>query len=213
MPLFSIVIPHYQGSTPHRALQRAIGSIWCQTFTDYEILLYHDGPLQDTSVHMPMACTCTETRNNDWGHTLRDMGIRAATGEYILHLNSDNVLYPNALEELAIASQRPDRLLQPDGRPADSADILIYPAIMRGMLRLNGLEARDDTLLDTGTVLTGNPPVAANIDAMQLVMRRQLWLNEGGWYDRGYDGDGKMYAAFAQKYGYRTLNKVLGEHF
>jgi hypothetical protein len=55
--------------------------------------------------------------------------------------------------------------------------------------------------------------VYQNIDAMQLVMKRSLWLAEGGWHDKREDGDGRMYEAFAKKYGYRTVGPVLGEHF
>jgi hypothetical protein len=54
--------------------------------------------------------------------------------------------------------------------------------------------------------------VLNNIDCMQLVMKRQLWLNEGGWFDKTPDGDGRMYQEFCAKYGYRTCGEVLGEH-
>jgi hypothetical protein len=47
---------------------------------------------------------------------------------------------------------------------------------------------------------------------MQLVMKRQLWLDEGGWYDKSELSDGAMYEKFAAKYGYRTVGGVLGEH-
>ena len=61
-------------------------------------------------------------------------------------------------------------------------------------------------------ILTGNPPVYQNIDGMQLVMKRTLWLQEGGWYDKRYEGDGMMYEAFTKKYGYRHVGPVLGAH-
>jgi hypothetical protein len=51
------------------------------------------------------------------------------------------------------------------------------------------------------------------IDSMQLVMRRDLWLAEGGYYDKSPNGDGIMYQKFAEKYGYRTVSMPLGEHF
>jgi len=62
-------------------------------------------------------------------------------------------------------------------------------------------------------ILTGIPPVVQNIDCMQLVMKRQLWLTEGGWYDKRELGDAYMYQQFAQKYGYRLVGPVLGEPF
>jgi hypothetical protein len=61
-------------------------------------------------------------------------------------------------------------------------------------------------------ILSGNPPIFRNIDAMQLVMRRDLWIAEGGWYDRRESADGAMYPKFCDKYGYRTVGPILGEH-
>src|SRR5271170_6135257 len=101
MPLFSIIVVHYQGVNTHEVFLRGIRSLQAQTLRDFEILCYHDGPLLDESVKFPIPVTCTEKRFNDWGHSLRDMGIREAKGDYILHFNADNTLMPNALEENA----------------------------------------------------------------------------------------------------------------
>ena len=94
MPRFSIVLVHYQGCTPHRSLCRCVNSLVNQTHQDFELLAYHDGPLQDMSVVLPVPFKCTDT-DNDWGH-LAHLGIREATGDCILTMNSDNILYPNA---------------------------------------------------------------------------------------------------------------------
>ena len=48
---------------------------------------------------------------------------------------------------------------------------------------------------------------------MQLVMKRSLWLAEGGWSDKCMNADGILYERFAAKYRYRTVGPVLGEHF
>src|SRR5687768_14120246 len=97
-PLFSIVVVHYQGTVPHDIFLRGIESLRSQTFRDHEILVYHDGPLLEPDVATPVPIRPTEKRFNDWGHSLRDIGIREARGEYILHFNADNILYPVALE-------------------------------------------------------------------------------------------------------------------
>src|SRR5438105_3579170 len=113
-PLFSIIVVHYQGVNSHEIFCRGIGSLLVQTFRDFEILAYHDGPLLDRSVIMPVPVFCTEQRHDDWGHSLRDRGIREAKGEYVLHFNADNILYPHALAEIAKEIARPPRIFAKD---------------------------------------------------------------------------------------------------
>ncbi len=212
MPLFSIIVVHYQGTVPHAIFCRGIASLQSQTFRDFEILAYHDGPLLDPGVSWPVPITCTERRFNDWGHSLRDLGIRAATGDYILHTNADNILFPPALEEIAKEIARPPRLFDQQGQPMDTDDLIIYPVRMIGLqkFRQHSVQFKGDPPFYL--ILTGVPPVAGYIDCMQLVMKRTLWLREGGWYDKREWGDTAMYQKFAHTYGYRTVGPVLGEH-
>ena len=215
MPRFSIIVVHYQGTVPHELFCRAIASIHAQTFTDYEILAYHDGPLLDATLPMPVELRPTPQRFNDFGHSLRDLGIRAATGEYIIHLNADGVLYPDALQTIDAEIARPPRMRDMQtGEPIDTNDIIIFPVKMFGLQRVwNRVVGQkkhgDVSFYET---LTGNPPIRQNIDCMQLVMKRDLWLAEGGWYDRSKQSDGNMYERFCEKYAYRTCGPVLGEH-
>ena len=211
-PMFSIVVVHFQGTVPHEIFCRGIASLRAQTFTDYEILCYHDGPLLEPDLPMPVEIRATPQRFNDWGHSLRDLGIREARGEYIVHFNADNILYPDALAEIAAEIARPPRMRTADGRVVDSNDIIIFPIKMFGLQRvwLHLVQFKGNPRWYE--ILTGNPPVRQNVDCMQLVMRRALWLAEGGWYDKRELGDGYMYEKFGEKYGYRTVGPVLGEH-
>jgi hypothetical protein len=213
MPRFSLILVHYQGSTSHRELCRAVNSIFAQTYQDFELLAYHDGPLIDTTVTMPVPFTCMDRNYKDWGHTLRDRGIREAKGDYIVHCNSDDLLYPNALEEVSKAIDRPARIFDAAGRALDSNDIVIFGIWARGVQRVGDGLVRFRKNPDYKILLTGNPPRALYVDAMQVVMRRQIWLDEGGWFDRRESGDGLMYQKFAAKYGYRSVEMVLGEHY
>lgn len=210
--LFSIIVTHYQPTIPHRIFSRGISSLLAQTFKDFEILTYHDGPLTDTSVKFNVQVRCTENRFNDWGHSLRDRGIREANGDYILHFNADNILYPHALAEIAKEIKRPARLLDEQDRVIDSDDIIIFPILMVGLQRVNGKVVQYKGGAPFYTIMTGNPPVLQNIDCMQLAMKRSLWLAEGGWSDKREMSDGYQYEAFAKKYGYREVGPICGEH-
>ena len=109
-PRFSIIIPHYDGSISDELLLRGMHSLATQTFRDFEILLYHDGPLSRPLPNLDWAkphlrqVVVSEQRHNDWGHSLRDRGIREARGEYIVHFNPDNILYPRALAQIDAAA-------------------------------------------------------------------------------------------------------------
>ena len=212
-PLFSIVVVDYQGVNTHETLLRGLRSIEAQTFRDFEVVLYHDGPLLFPDREFPLPVICSERRYNDWGHSLRDLGIRRAVGQYILHFNADNILYPEALERIAEEIRRPPRLLDPHGTALDTDDIVIFPVKMWNLVKF-----RSHTIQFKGPpqfylILSGVPPVVQYIDCMQLVMKRSLWLSAGGWYDKREMGDGYMYQEFTRKYGYRTVGPVLGEHF
>jgi hypothetical protein len=162
---------------------------------------------------MPIKVVETERQFKDWGNSLRDKGIREASGEYIIHFNVDNYLYPNALEEISKEIDRPCRLFDQNGDAKDTNDIIIYPVIYRGWQVNSGIPYLLKDRPDLFTIFTGVPPVVGNIDSMQLVMRRDLWVREGGYYDKSPNGDGIMYEQFAKKYGYRTVGMVLGEHW
>jgi Glycosyl transferase family 2 len=213
MPLFSIIMVHFQGANSHPIFMRGYESLAAQTFKDYEILCYHDGPLLDPAAQFPLPVTCTPQRHNDWGHSLRHAGILAATGDYILHFNADNILYPDALQQIAEAIHRPPRLKDKSGQILDTNDMVIFPIKMWNLVKFRDITWQPKVPPQFYTILTGVPAVAQNIDCMQLVMKRELWLAEGGWYDRRPMSDGCLYEKFAAKYGYRTVGPILGEHF
>jgi hypothetical protein len=214
MPRFSIILVHYQGATSHRELCRGVASLNNQTYQDFELLAYHDGPLLDTTLPMPVTFRCMDRNYKDWGHSLRDRGMREATGDYIVHFNSDDILYPNALEEISQVIDRAPRIYNTrNNQPLDTDNIIVYGIIAHGVMRFGNDPIGAPSHPEWSLILTGNPPRLWYIDAMQLVMKRSLWLAEGGWYDKTYMGDGNMYEKFAAKYGYRSVEKILGEHF
>mgnify|MGYP003145963203 CR=1 FL=1 len=239
-PKYSIIVVHYQGTVSHDIFMRGMESIKNIDSDDYEVLVYHDGPLIDLDVikESPYPVKPTDVRYNDFGHSLRDIGIREAKGEYIIHTNADNVFYPNLIKGLnsaldiaqlcKISIQR-DIEYDPD-IPSDqkiveirkyealfSDNIIVYPIYLMGVhcmgaavMTLRDFKPGDPVVK---SLMTGYPAVPYCIDAMQLVMRRDVWLSYGGWYDKDRDSDGTMYRRFVREHRATYATEPLGEHW
>ena len=218
-PRFSIVVPHYDGVISDELLLRGLRALDAQTCRDFEILLYHDGPLSRPLPELGFlgerlaSVTITERRHNDWGHSLRDRGIREARGDYIVHFNPDNVIYPEALEALDLASRAPV-MPRHDERMRDNPDVLVFAIQMRGV-QTNGRTGpmRDRAAPERCTIFTGLPPILCAIDCLQVVIRRSVWLELGGWQDKAADSDGRIYRTLIAERGARYLPEILGEHW
>lgn len=214
---FSIIVPHFDGAIADDLLLRGLDCLHNQSLRDLEIILLHDGPISrplppQTRYDLISDVIITPERHNDWGHSLRDFGMQRARGEYIVHFNADNVLYPFALEEIDRALRDTSEAGFPEAARSDGA-IAVFPILMRGM-RFNGRVIwRDPGSFQHYTILTGYPPHKGMIDCMQLVMRRELWLQKGGWHDKREDSDGNMYPQFIKQHGARYVSRVLGEHW
>jgi glycosyltransferase involved in cell wall biosynthesis len=104
-PKVSVIIPTYNRSV---FLKDAIESVLRQTFTDYEIIVVDDGSTDDTRevVHQFGALIRYYHQENRGCSAARNLGIRAAFGEYIAFLDSDDVFMP---EKLAIQARELDQ--------------------------------------------------------------------------------------------------------
>ena len=203
-------MPHYDRVISDELFLRGYSSLQNQANAPlYEVLVYHDGPV---SRPVPNRIRVRETseRHNDWGHSLRDLGIREARGDYVIHFNPDNVLYSFALREIELALRSRQRFVKIE----KGDEIVIFPILMRGMQTDGrGVWRVRDVSPPPSVILTGLPPAKYFIDCMQLVMKREVWLREGGWKDKSEESDGNMYPGFVKKYGARYVGRVLGEHW
>ena len=197
---FSIIVPHYDGVISDKVLCQGLDSLSQSTFKDFEVLIYHDGPISRpfpkiSGYNLNYKYKETKKRYNDWGHSLRDLGIKEARGEYIVHFNPDNLLDPHALQEIAKLDD----------------DIIICPVVLEGTYRKGSMLVRTHKE-ENRVLLDGFPPVHQNIDAFQLVMKTQIWRKEGGWYNKTEQGDGIMYQEFCKKYEPRYCHATIGLH-
>lgn len=210
---FSIIVPHYDLSVSDEFFCRGIQSLLNQTNQDFEVLIYHDGPtsrpIPDIWKQFGDKCklTITEKRKNDWGHSNRDLGIREANGEYIVHFNPDNILYDFALSEIENKIKESPKIQYPANNK-----IIVFPIKMIGICTNGNALWRTREEKDV-VILTGYPCIKFNIDAMQLVMSKNYWINYGGWYDKSEQSDGNMYPKFVRHAGARYCDKILGEHW
>jgi hypothetical protein len=210
-PLFSIIVPHYDQVITDSQLLKLLDQLNTQhNPPEFEVLVYHDGPesrqvIIDPSIYKyPLKYRATSKRYNDFGHSLRDLGVKEAKGEYIIHINPDNTIRNFFLEELV------NKITEED--PLIPNNIIIFCLEMKGMVCDGKAYYRTNDARNS-VILTGYPAVMNNIDCMQLVMKRSLWLSVGGWYDKSPNSDGQMYEVFVRKHKARYIPIVLATHY
>lgn len=104
LPLISILIPVYNAE---KHLNRCIDSIINQTFTNYEVILINDGST-DKSGALCDKISKTDKRisvihqPNGGPNKARNAGIENAKGEYLVFIDSDDMLYTNDTLEINI---------------------------------------------------------------------------------------------------------------
>ena len=91
-----------------------------QTANNWRLKVIHDGPNEKfTQIMQTFANAkpnqveffCTPFRYHDYGHTLRQIGIDQAQGDYLLITNADNYFIPKAVEYLDGVMGRSDVVL------------------------------------------------------------------------------------------------------
>lgn len=96
----SVIIPVYN---VEKYLESCLESIKSQTFTDYELILINDGST-DESVAIMRRYAKTDARiriisqSNRGVSAARNLGLSVAEGDYVLFVDSDDTILPDALE-------------------------------------------------------------------------------------------------------------------
>ncbi len=102
MPKVSVIVAVYAAE---KYLGRCLDSLLAQTLTEYEVLLIDDGSL-DCSGNICDSYAAQDRRfkvfhkMNGGVSSARQMGLSLASGEYVIHVDPDDWVEPNMLENL-----------------------------------------------------------------------------------------------------------------
>ena len=89
-----------------------VQSLLNQSSKNWILTIIHDGPNQEFDRVMSeykkiadeqIKFYSTDIRYNDYGHSLREIGLRSISGDYVLLTNADNYFIPKAIEYLTLA--------------------------------------------------------------------------------------------------------------
>lgn len=179
MVRFSIIIPNYNGTL---YLGPCIDSIHAQDCQDYEIILV-DNASHDESVlfiknSYPDVILVLNIQNRGYAGGCND-GVRIASGEFFLFLNTDTVLEKEFLTKMNDAIDRypqygmyAPKMVYPDGR-INSTGICIS---LSGAAWDRGMGEEDNGQYDFSEEILGPCGGAA-------VFRREAFLDAGGFDD------------------------------
>jgi glycosyltransferase involved in cell wall biosynthesis len=109
-PLVSVVIPAFNRAD---LIGRAIDSVLQQTYAEFEITVVDDASTDNTAavvgaIQDPRVRYLSSERNAG-ASAARNMGIHAASGDFVAFLDSDDVWMPNKLElQLSAIRRHPD---------------------------------------------------------------------------------------------------------
>lgn len=108
MPIISVVIPSYNRG---HCLKKCLESVLNQTFQDIEVIVVDDASTDETNA-LIMALSDPRIRYiahevNRGGAAARNTGIKAAQGEFVAFLDSDDTWVPQKLEkQLALLNEK-----------------------------------------------------------------------------------------------------------
>lgn len=146
MPRFSILIPVYNVEA---YLDDCLRSVLAQTFTGYEVIAVDDGSTDRGSdlleqyktafAQQSIPYTVIHQENKGLG-AARNTALDNATGEYVLYLDSDDMLQPQALEVLDTHLHGEDILCFNGQRYFEETRTLEPPQPMQAEGPLKGME-------------------------------------------------------------------------
>lgn len=196
-PKVSVIVPcHNLG----RFLPACIESVKKQTYQDWELIIIDDASTDNTwEVAERFKTSRIKVLRNDTNRHVsasRNRAILSAKGHYILPLDADDRLYPNALEKLV------DELDASRDYQIVGGNLVIYN---EHDLNGNGMRSGWPNNTDYEQQIAGN-----NRMPYASMYRRKVWENIGGYRERIRSGvEDADFWTRALSYGYRP--KIIKE--
>ncbi|MDR1337533.1 MAG: glycosyltransferase [Rickettsiales bacterium] len=108
MPAISVVIPVYN---VEKYLRRCLDSVAGQTFSDWEAICVNDGSPDNSAAILAEYAARDKrfkviTKENGGLSDARNVGTDAATGDYLIYLDSDDFIHPQTMEFSYALAQR-----------------------------------------------------------------------------------------------------------
>ncbi|MBR2737913.1 MAG: glycosyltransferase [Lachnospiraceae bacterium] len=107
-PKISVIMPFFNGDP--QFLKEAVGSVLCQTFEDFELILVNDG--SDASYDTLIKEIKKKDdrirvieQSNQGVSSARNHGVREARGEYVTFVDADDLVMPKFLEAAVRATR------------------------------------------------------------------------------------------------------------
>ena len=98
MPKFSIIIPVYN---VEKYLKKCLDSVFNQTYKDYEVIVVNDGTKDNSMDIVKDYAVKVINQKNQGLSAARNAGVKKATGDYLIFLDSDDYWEKGLLKELS----------------------------------------------------------------------------------------------------------------
>lgn len=95
--MVSVIVPVYNAA---KYVSKALESVFCQTFKDYEVIVVNDGSIDDSErvISLYQEKIRYFSQENKGPACARNLGIRNARGNYVAFLDADDEWMPEKLE-------------------------------------------------------------------------------------------------------------------
>jgi glycosyltransferase involved in cell wall biosynthesis len=191
----SILTPTLARGLP--VIERCIRSVSQQSFRDWEHIICSDGR-HELGVERLVQHYGDKRRKyvhlsqhvGHYGAAVREALLDVAVGEYLAFVDDDNIIFPKFAERMVDALED-----NPDAGFAICQIVKCTPLPPE-----HGLAP---------IVISGIPPVRRNIDALQVVVRKQAMLKTR-WCLNGYESVGYTCEKLANEHRWIAVDEVLG---
>jgi glycosyltransferase involved in cell wall biosynthesis len=172
MPKVSVIIPTYNRA---KYICESVNSALQQTFDDLEVIVVDDGSTDDTSTLLERFRSDDRFKyhfqTNQGRSSARNLGIDTAQGEWIVFLDSDDQLVPNAVETfLKYSAENPEadviigraEFFDDDGKTIRGPYAENVGKVARGFIKKAYLRALRDVFFSPGSYMVRADLIRAN---------------------------------------------------